>query len=495
MKKKYILEVYDDIISKIKRQKTPYNNEITASIKQWTSESFLIYQINFIKNRGKIKYIAKNPIHNLHPKASKIITENKDAIPEFESFIPAITKELSLCNTDKNYHWSSNAKNNCLYILVKCKIEDLPQQEQFFLYCYHSLKNENDRIKKINKERVFKFKSKERIEQYIHKKQYALEILAHRVIKEINPVNSKEIYQFSNNYDKIDCLKIAYIYLEKLLRFIERDYKDYLNVNIQIPYRSILIKEYEIIDKLNKVKSILLSSNINNQLLKLVYEPILKLSTIKIQEKITYYEFNYCSDFISFLYNHLNNENSSETTVKECLIDINFNSLEFFKLVTDDILTELNLQENIIQKIEVLYRLLKNYNQKQTRNFIKYKSNLPSINQQVIAWIEEEIDYLQKKIKLENNTVVIPRHDERKKMLSGISVAQLSYLFNLLVQSNIIKPNNQREIFKFIAENFKTSITDTISSDSVSAKFYNVETGTKNAIRQKIIEMLNQTKH
>nr|WP_315202032.1 hypothetical protein [uncultured Flavobacterium sp.] len=125
--------------------------------------------------------------------------------------------------------------------MQECEIEDLSQEKRFFLYCYHSLKNENSKI---------------------------------------NPINSSDLYQFSNNYDKIDCLKITYIYLEKLLRFIEKEYRNYLNENIQIPYRSTLVKEFEITNKLKEVKSRLLESNINDQLLKMAYEPLLKITTI-----------------------------------------------------------------------------------------------------------------------------------------------------------------------------------------------------------------------
>ncbi|QRE62576.1 hypothetical protein, partial [Flavobacterium psychrophilum] len=64
---------------------------------------------------------------------------------------------------------------------------------------------------------------------------------------------------------------------------------------------------------------------------------------------------------------------------------------------------ELEMQENNIQKIDVLYRELKNYNQKQTRNFTRYNQKVPSIKEQIINWIEEEIEYLTKKIKLEAN--------------------------------------------------------------------------------------------
>jgi hypothetical protein len=492
MKPKYILENYDRILKEIKNPKIIFSTDLTPFLENFSSESFLIYQIDFIKQNDQIKYNVKKPIHNLHPKVTKLDFKEADIAEEFEPFISKILDELNIPEHQSSLRWC--AKNgNTLYILTTCEIEDLSQEKRFFLYCYHSLKNENLQIKKINKERVFKLKSKKRIEQYIHRKQYALENLAHKLIKEINPINSSELYQFSNNYDKIDCLKISYIYLEKLLRFIEKEFRNYLNVDIKIPYRSTFVKEFEITNKLNEVKSRLLESNINDNLLKLTFEPLLKIETINIKEKLTYYEFNYCSEFILTLHKQINSENNSEETIKDCLFDLNFNSLQFFKYLTVEVLQELETQENNIKKIDILYRFLKNYNQKQSRNAIKYKSNLPSLKEQIIGWLEEEVEYLTKKVKLEANQN-IANDEEKIKFLTGLSVAQLSYFFGLLMETGIIKHKNQTDVFRFISENFKTNNTEKISVDSIKVKYYNVESTTKNALREKIIELVGLTK-
>ncbi|SNB04510.1 conserved hypothetical protein [Flavobacterium psychrophilum] len=495
MKQKYILETYDQILKEIKNPKIVSDNDFVAFLENCSVDSYLIYKVDFVKQNGETKYTIKKPIHNLHPKATEINGKQCETASEFEEYIPEIFKKLELNHQEANLHWYSKNDSNTLYILQEIEISTLSNELRFFLYCFHSLKNENDKIKKINKETIFNLKSKERVEQYIHKKQYALENLANKLIKDINPVNSSDIYRFSSNYDKIDCLKITYIYLEKLLRFVEKEFKNYLNVNIQIPYRSILVKEFEITDKLKELKSRLLESNINDQLLKLVYEPLLKIATINIQEKLTYYDFNYCSDFILILHHQIDFENITEEAIKDCLFDLNFNSLQFFKHLTLDVLQELEMQENNIQKIDVLYRELKNYNQKQTRNFTRYNQKVPSIKEQIINWIEEEIEYLTKKIKLEANQLTsVSNNEEKIKFLTGLSVAQLSYFFGLLMEAGIINHKNQTDVFRFISENFKTNNTDKISVDSIKVKYYNVESSTKKAVREKIIELIGLTK-
>lgn len=495
MKHKYILETYDRIISEIKNPKIVFDNDFVPFLMSCTEESYLIYKVNFIKENGIIKYQVKAPIHNLHPTFEEINSVEIFADTDLLAFVPTILNELDLESKTARLYWSERNGDQMLYILSDIDIEELTNETRFFFYCFHTLQQENERIKKLNKETIFNFKSNQRIEQYIHKKQYAIENLASRLIKDINPANPIDIYKYSNKYDKTDCLKVVYIYLEKILRFIEKEYRSYLDINIQIPYRSILVKEFEITDKLNQVKNLLLGSNLNEELMRLAYEPILKVSTIKIQEKITYYEFNYCSDYISALHNQLEEEKISNEIIKEILFDLNFNSTTFLKYLTSEIQRELEAFEDNIDKIDLLYKYLKNYNQKQNRHFIKYKENLPSLKVQLTSWIEEEINYLTKKIKLETNIVNdFKAIDNKIKFLTSLSVAQLVHFFNLLQETEIIKHKNQMDIFRFISDNFQTKNVENISVDSLKVKHYNVETSTKQAVREKIIELLTISK-
>ncbi|MES2573793.1 MAG: hypothetical protein V4572_02520 [Bacteroidota bacterium] len=494
MKQKYILESYDRILKEIKNPGIIFSSDITPLLKKGNTESFLIYRIDCFRQNKKTKYTAAKPVHNLHPKAAKLNFREVDFPAEYKQWIPKILQELGIPE-NKAVLRGCSVNQNTIYILQQCEIEDLPQEERFFLYCCHKLRNENKKIRKTNKERIYRLKSKEQIEQHIHRKQYALGNLAQRLIKEINPENTAALYQFSDNYDKKDCLKITHIYLEKLLRFIEKEYRNYLNLNTEIPYRSSLVKDLELTDKLREVRAVVLKSSINEKLLKLVCEPLLRITAINIQEKPTYYEFMYCSEFILALYKQISFVEISEETITEALFDLNYNSVKFCKYLIAVMVQELEAQENNLDKMDVLYQWRKNYNQKQTRNFIKYKPDLPSLKDRLISWIEEEIEYLNRKIKLDSGQLTNGSANEEKiKFLTGLSVAQLSCFFALLMETGIIRHKNQADLFRFIAENFKTNSAENISVHSIKSKYYNIETTTKSALREKIIELLGRTK-
>ena len=278
-------------------------------------------------------------------------------------------------------------------------------------------------------------------------------------------------------------------------RFIEKEYKNYLNVNGHIPYHSTFIKEFEISKKLNEVKSVLLKSNINDQILKLVYEPLLKIETINIQEKLTYYEFNYCTKIIKELHKQIESEKLTEEAILDCLFDLNFNSLQLFKYLTNTFLQELEPLENNTQKINSLFRILKVYNQKQSGNTVKYKTKLPPIKKQIIGWIEEEIEYLNRIVEQETNQLLaLPHKKDEIKFSTIFSVAQLGFFTKILVETNIIDHKIQADVIRFIARNFKTKNTENIAIESLRTKFHNVESSTKEAVSEKIIEKLKLTK-
>ena len=494
MKAKYILENYDRIIKEIKNPKIIFSNDLAPFLKKSSSKSYLIHQVDFSFINNEIKYAARKPIHNLHPRVNKLKFKATEAISEFEQFIPTIVNELNFANNLASWSWC--AKNqNTVYLFQDCEIEELNQEQRFFLYCYHTLKKENYKIKKIDKERIFKLNSKIKSEEYVHQRQYVLENLAQRLMKELNPEKVAKRYHFSDDYDKTDCLKITYIYVQKLQRFIEKEYKNYLNVNGHIPYGSIFAKEFEISKKLEEVKSVLLKSNIDDQILKLVYEPLLKIETLNIPRKLTYVEFNYCTKIIKELHKQIEADKLSEEAILDCLFDLNFNSLQLFKYLTNNLLQDLELLENNAQKINSLFRTLKIYYQKQSGNSVKYKTNLPPIKKQIIGWIEEEIVYLNRIVEQETNQLPTPTHKKEDfKFLTSFSVAQLSFFTKILVETNIINHRIQADVIRFIARNFKTMNTDNIAVESLRTKFHNVESSTKDAVSDKLIEMLKLTK-
>lgn len=362
--------------------------------------------------------------------------------------------------------------------------------EKEFNSNFSLLKKENTRIKLSIKKAVFKQKTNKKIELYIHNQQLALENLIASVIKEINPRNHKDLYVISTNFNQIDGLKNIYNKLEKLQLFIEADYSDFLNLDSRLPNRSFVKRKKEMAPKVKMIRKSLLTVGLQDYFLQIVLEP-LKINEV---ENITYNQFNYYSQFITGLYELLddNSMNFSEENIVSLLVELNHNSKEFFEFQVREISNILKDIETLNSKIDYLIVTMKKHCQTNPFSFLAYKPLLPSNREQVIAWIEEEINYLNKKHNLENSNLALMQPTKCKiKIHWGLSIAQLSCFFNLLHTTGIILNKNQSDIFRNVAENNKTTKVDNISVDSISAKYYNVETSTKEAVKSAIINLLN----
>jgi hypothetical protein len=496
MRVSYLLDCYDVLLRQVKSNTAVSNKIILNELIKKETDSYRVYKVTISKREGTETIKISNPKHSFHPEVSRQELKTIFNFNEFENYIHRL-KNLIQFTGETIFFATDRQSQNTFFVYEKCTISELISKERFFLYCNQLLMEENQNIKLAIKEKVFKLKSNIKIEHYIHKNQLAIETMLNSLVKIINPETNNELYNYSEQYDKTDCLKCIYLNLEKLLIFIENEYNDYLNVNIKVPHRTVLMNEYAIKPKLNFVRDSLLAKEMNQELLKILFEPIILLSTINIQNKITYYQFSYATEYIMELSQLLadNQNHVEEEEICNWLMDLNMNSFRFLNFKTNVIEQKLNQCESDIERLELLYRKLKKFNQYRSslkKSFIK---NLPDIKIQICNWIEEEIEFLNKKRNLEeSNREIIKSIDSKNKILIGLSVAQISYFINILMQVGIIKHGNHRDVFRMISENFKTSNTDNISIDSLSSKFYNVETTTKTSIKEKIIELLNISK-
>jgi hypothetical protein len=494
MKFNYLLEIYDTLISEILKSIKCPTSQIIEFADSNDIDRFYIYSIDFNNANTSIKYKIEDLVHNWHPRAPLFIDYKNNIVSDLEKLLPQIEHELNIEHLNKKFLWSVAGKSTNLFILVDKNLEEIEEDERYFLYYNQVLKIETETVKKRIKETISKLNTKDQIETYIHKKQLALENLAAKLIQIIKPTNANEVYSYSTTYSDQDCLKIIYYYVEKAIRFLEKEYFKYLDKNSQASIKTILNTKVELEPKYNALQ-LGFNRSADQKASNIVLQSFSKIIEVDFQQKITYNELLFASEILPILYNQISNKQKTKKCLKVIMLEFNFNSLEFFDFYTDEINKEMNKQEDDIEKFKILYKYLKNTNQKQLYTNRKWKYKLPSAKKQIAGWLEEEIQYLNQHRILQSYSMEHPINMEVKtKFHTDLSVPQLSYFFGLLIQVGIIQPPTQRAIFRFIADHFKTKMTNSISTDSLNSKYYNVEKTTKNAVREKIIELLNFTK-
>lgn len=496
MKPKYLLDCYDKLLRDLSNPKNISDQKCIEAIQKITTESFVSYKVIFNQRKSTIDYTIEYPIHNLSPQAISFENLKQENHFELERHVPSILKELNLNETNPKLHWSSNNGVKILYLIVDTKLESLSKNNLLFIYYYQTAKSVNNKIKNRCKEQIFTCNSNNKTKQFIHKMQSSISALLTRTMLEIKPETFKDFYELSNHYHKADYLKIIYIHLEKLLRFLEKEYPNHIDENGTVPFRTLLIEQLKQAHQLQLIKSKLTACCSNKKLLDFALEPIQKIAEITLDKNVNYHQLQYGKQYVTACYDFFKtNIEADENDIRNLLIDLNYNSLTLFAYMVDNIIASLNAIESTNDKIKYLFEIRKNLNQKPSKIIKPFYQEYPHIKSQIIGWIEEEIEFFQSSAHLTTKSHNVPGAIAPKgKIQTELSVAQLCYLFNLMHQSGVIKESNQRDIFRFIAENFKTKTTEQISIDSIKSRYYNVESTTKSAVREKIIELLNLAK-
>lgn len=349
------------------------------------------------------------------------------------------------------------SKNQVLLeIATKLDYHDLQPAEAKFHYYNVLMHEEAESIKNNLNQKVFGMASEEKIKLYVQNHQLALETFTGILLGLLDKKERQRIYQISQAHSLADIYKTIYSYLDELLGYIEKRFYKYLDVHVQIPYRSRVISSLEAQRKLKFIHSALKKGNVNRELREITLAPLDKLAKLTEEDHFTYQDLIYHKKFLLELFMISSNQGDKirDDVIAALLRDLNFNSLKFFNYIIMGMKKELEQKVGAKDKIELLYSYVKSYNQHQVKTKLSYQNNMPLLKDQVIIWLKEEINFLKKKLK------IIGRgkdwkiaNDGDTKIVLGMSVAQLSYFVKILYETGIIVNKNQRNIFRFLSNN------------------------------------------
>lgn len=383
---------------------------------------------------------------------------------------------------------TSTATQIIVQFKVALSLEALSDNKLINLYHRQIISGESERIKQSIHDKAFRCSNEDELRHFIHKKQNIISHLCFQYHRQV--IDGETIVDVTETRQ---LKQAAYRVLLSIMELIETQYFDYININIEVPHRNFMFNDSIDPVKLGKVKETLLQMPLKKSLLKAVYLPIVKLSAFTHIDKITYREFLYYVFFINELYNDIleHAEGFNESKLIEVLNAINYNHLEMFYYNISIIKNELNKEPDSSTQINRLYHYLKEYNQMQVSTGLVFNPGLPPTKLQVIAWIEEEINYIQRTRNIEEVEAPASIKETIKKVTVNLSVAQLAYFVKLLAEVKVMDGTNQNELMRFLVNHCQTTKTEEISFKSLSSKFYNIEQSTKQSVKDIVIKLLN----
>ena len=158
----------------------------------------------------------------------------------------------------------------------------------------------------------------------------------------------------------------------------------------------------------------------------------------------------------------------------------------------DHINSSLSSCETLADRIDQLSYFSKIVNQVLQVPNVVYDDMLPSIKTQLLDWIAHELEYYrQKQMWNLSTTTSEPFIKSDFKLVFDLSVANLAYLFNIFLENNILLNKNTSEVIRFLTKFVKTKKAESVSYESFRIKFYNTESGTKDAVKKTLQSLLS----
>ncbi|MBS1544184.1 MAG: hypothetical protein JST14_11155 [Bacteroidetes bacterium] len=171
--------------------------------------------------------------------------------------------------------------------------------------------------------------------------------------------------------------------------------------------------------------------------------------------------------------------------IRNELLRLNFNSDEFLGYYTRNISNDLTKLDSDRERFESLAWHFKNISQIQNNGSAPFDKQRRPIKQSVSEWIIEEMNFIEAKFRL--NPIANARSSEPAlgdfKLTLDLSVAQLALLIKSFVETGVIQNKNISELIRFLSRFAVTKKSGSVSQESLRIKYYNVETGTKDSIR------------
>lgn len=166
------------------------------------------------------------------------------------------------------------------------------------------------------------------------------------------------------------------------------------------------------------------------------------------------------------------------------LITCNYNAERFFDYYTRSVNKALVNCETLTDRIDLVSWFLKQCNQEQCLQKISFDPQLPPIHVQLGEWLTQELDYLRQKYQFRLSPGLHEEDPEKDfKLNFDLSVSQLAYLFKALIETGVVRNKNTSQLIRFLVKFVKTKKSESVSYESFRMKFYNPESGTKDAVK------------
>jgi len=340
------------------------------------------------------------------------------------------------------------------------------------------IKSERDKIMNTIKSLVFSMESEAKIAFGIKQFHTALIALLDQAMR--NKIcNSKypELKQILNELIHS---------IGELLAFIEGRFKDFLNINGNVPTAYLSIIKKELIKRIAAIQDTLNNDFHLQPAFEIMIQSLVNFLNYSPDEhSFTFQEIRYIKELCKeFDHIEITENTKVFSQIDELLISWNFNDVRYIAYLTERLSQLVSNQEKTEDRIESLLYYFKLFKQLHRKQSVVFSSKYANLNDEICNWFFQEILYLEKKMHLS----VIPSHEHteltkskanpekpKQKVMCVLSTDQTGLILRATDELRILVAKSMNEVFKTIVPHLSTPYKEELSYDGMRSKSYVAE--------------------
>jgi hypothetical protein len=346
-----------------------------------------------------------------------------------------------------------------------------------------TVREETDHVKKQFIQEIFCFGDERHLERYIQFHQQQL-------IRLMNELATHE------RADQVDPLlyKVCYNAVEELLRFIEGHFTKYFDQDVKAPQSYVTLAAADVLKTVNELRDKFSVLEVRTELLDLALQPLVTFIQRSTSGQLTYRDLIYVNEIRKELLQILSKGKSRDDLgdeIRQVLLYLNYNTIRYFRYFAIYITSRLEDPNAPEGRLERLSFALKTIGQTQVKPGFAFHRALPSLKEQVLEWIHEEILHLERTQQLTDRATSNLTLAPDFKLKTEASVSQLAYLLRVFIETHFLQNKNTSDLMRFFTKFFQSKRLDNISYESFRVRYYNPEDGAKKGVRGILLKMVD----
>ena len=415
--------------------------------------------------------------HTVHP----------SEVGDGEALLSYVLDHLSLTREAviEWYHWQDEQAQLHLELFAQYPLDALSPEERRYYFYQCLLAEQGAMIQDGMVQYVHQTPSRKKVSKYVQDHQRDLLTYASQVMQYLDE-EQPQVYTRSDDYTLPDVYKLLFLSLEELTDYVEQQFAQYLDAEAPVPYHHQVVYGSRLSQPLPALQASLLDSAIDSELTAIVEEVLDSIRQLPAP-KATHPQLRYYQTLIQTLETFVEQDDLNSESLTAALFRINFNHPAFVTWFTTQLQDQLASRITTEECISTLYHYRKFCKQLPAESSLSYYSEQPSVQEQALGWINEEIAYQQEV----GDVPAPPPGESLSRIKTNLSVPELSLLIRTLFEVDVLPDQVKANVYRHFSRIFDSIEKEEISPNTLRNHQYQPSRHTITELKSKVIAMMN----